>query len=146
MIIELKPDQLASARESYLNILALFLGEEKIDSRYIRCLVKWAIQLKLDPDDLMSASKDISTISFSIPGKIERLESIYHLVYMIYLDRVVEDIELEVANIYAKALGFDPIIVAELFKDIVTAKDDEETPRDVRQEVIDFLKLHEDEA
>ena len=40
----------------------------------------------------------------SVDDKVEKLEAIYHLVYMIYLDEVVEDIELEVASIYAENL------------------------------------------
>jgi len=62
---------------------------------------------------------------------------------MIYLDRVVEDNELEVATIYAEKLGFDAYVVNELFKSIATADYYENEPRDVRQEVIDFLKLHD---
>ena len=139
----LSKDQLDSVRESYLNILALFLEQEKIESRYIRCLIKWGIQLQFTPDDLMKASQDISTLSFLLPGKVEKLEAIYHLVYMIYLDKVVEDIELEVATIYAEKLGFDGYVVNELFKSIATADQDDEPASDVRKEVVDFLKLHE---
>lgn len=142
-MIPLSKDQIASVRESYLNILALFLEKEKIESRYIRCLVKWGIQLHFTPEDLMHPAKDISIISFSLPGKVEKLEAIYHLVYMIYLDKVVEDNELEVATIYAERLGFSAYVVNELFKSIATADYDENSPRDVRQEIIDFLKLHE---
>ncbi len=62
---------------------------------------------------------------------------------MIYLDEVVEDIELEVATIYAEKLGFKPAIVSELFKSIATAAYDQSRQRDVHNEVIDFLRLHE---
>lgn len=143
MATELSKDQLASVRESYFNILALFLEQEKIDSRYIRCLLKWAFQLHLNPDDLNKTSKDISTISFSL-DKVDKLEAVYHLVHMIYLDRVVEDVELEVATIYAQKLGFTPEIVSELFTAIVTSDPEMGVERDVRSEIIEFLKLHKD--
>ncbi len=144
MATELSKDQLESVRESYFNILALFLEQEKIDSRYIRCLLKWAVQLRLNPDDLSRSAKDISTISFSL-DKVDKLEAVYHLVHMIYLDRVVEDVELEVATIYAQRLGFQPSVVSELFTAIVTSDAQNARERDVREEVIEFLKLHKDE-
>ena len=62
---------------------------------------------------------------------------------MIYLDKVVEDVELEVASEYARMLGFKENVVNDLFKSIATAKDDGPQLRDVRQEVIDFLKMNQ---
>jgi hypothetical protein len=140
---DLTKEQLRSIKKSYLNILALFLGQEKVESRYLRCLLKWGVQLHLNPDDLRHHNVDLSLVSFSSPDeKIEKLESIYHLVYMIYLDKVVEDVELEVAQVYARQLGFDSAIVSELFKSIATADYDETDKRDVRQEVMDFMKIY----
>ena len=115
-----------------------------MDSRYLRCLLKWGFQLHLNPEDLKKANVDLSSHKFEHPeGKVERLESIYHLVYMIYLDDVVEDVELEVATIYAEELGFKSYVVSELFKSIVTAVYDSKKRQNVHQEVIEFLKLHE---
>jgi hypothetical protein len=140
----LKDDQIQSVQKSYFNILALFLGGDVIESRFLRCLLKWGFQLKLTPEDLKNADVDISHLRFtSIGDKVDKLEAIYHLVFMIYLDEVVEDIELEVATIYAGKLGFKSGIVAELFKSIATAPFDESKSRNVRKEVIDFLNLYE---
>jgi hypothetical protein len=142
-MIDLKKEQSHSVKKSYFNILALFLGQEKIESRYLRCLLKWGFQLHLNPEDLKQA-KIVEEIKFSHPqDKIEKLESIYHLVYMIYLDKVVEDVELEVATIYAVKLGFKDSIVSDLFKSIATADYDVSKPRNVRQEVMDFLKVND---
>jgi hypothetical protein len=141
---ELSPEQLESVKKSYFNIVALFIQQEKIESRFLRCLLKWGFQLRLSPKDIKKITVEVSTISFYKPEqKIEKLESIYHLVYMIYLDAVVEDIELEVATIYAEKLGFNRDIVSELFRSIVTEVYDHASSRDVRQEVMDFLKIHE---
>jgi hypothetical protein len=141
---DLSKEQLDSVKRSYFNILALFLGKDNIESRFLRCLLKWGFQLHLNPEDLQKANIDISSLQFSHPEeKVQRLESIYHLVYMIYLDKVVEDIELEVATIYAKQLGFKSDIVSELFKSIATADYDSNKKRNVHQEVMDFLKLYE---
>ncbi len=142
----LTSDQLVSIRGSYFNILALFLEKDEIETKYMRCLLKWGFQLHLSPDDLKtSAPQGLNTITFRILDKIEKMEAIYHLVYMIYLDKVVEDVELEVAIIYAEKLGLKGLVVSELFKSIATADFDQTNQYTVRQEVIEFLKLHEKE-
>jgi len=146
MTTELTYEQLTSVRQSYFNILAFFLENEKIESRYIRCLLKWAIQLNITSEALNKQQLDISKISFELPGKVEKLESIYHLVYMIYLDQTVEDVELEIATVYAEKLGFKAGLVSELFASIATADSDHRRPENIHREVIDFLKLHEPEA
>lgn len=143
MLEEQTKEQLDSVKKSYFNILALFLEKEKIESRYLRCLLKWGFQLHLNPNDLHYAKVDVSHLAFEQPEeKLEKLESIYHLVFMIYLDQVVEDVELEVATIYAEKLGFKPFVVSELFKSIATAAYDEDEPRSVRSEIMEFLKMH----
>jgi hypothetical protein len=137
-------EHLSSVKKSYFNILALFLGNEKIESRFLRCLLKWGFQLNFKLEDLKHANVDISDLKFlTIDDKVVKLEAIYHLVYMIYLDEVVEDIELEVATIYATALGFKSSVVSDLFKSIATKPFDESMIRNVRQEVIDFLKIND---
>jgi hypothetical protein len=135
-------EHLESVKNSYFNILALFLGKQQIESRFLRCLLKWGFQLHLSPDDLAKANIDLTSLQYA-PDKIANTEAVYHLVYMIYLDEVVEDIELEVATIYAERLGLKADVVSELFKSIATEDYDGQKPRNVRQEVIDFLKLHE---
>ena len=139
--LALKTEHFLSVKKSYFNILALFLAEDNIESRFLRCLLKWGFQLHLNPEDLKQADVDISHLKFD--DKVEKLEAIYNLISMIYLDEVVEDIELEVATIYAGKLGFKAGIVAELFKSIATETFDETNDRNVRQEVIDFLNLYE---
>ena len=137
-------EHLASVKKSYFNFLALFLDHDKIESRFLRCLLKWGLQLNLKLEDLKQANVDISDLKFlTINDKVVKLEAIYHLVYMIYLDEVVEDVELEVATIYATALGFKASVVADLFKSIATESFDESKIQNVRQEVIDFLKVSE---
>ena len=140
---DLTKEQTLSIKRSYLNILGLFLGKDHIESRYLRCLLKWGFQLHLSPDDLKQVNIDLSDLQYSHPEKLQKLEAIYHLVYMIYLDKVVEDVELEVATIFAEKLGFQRSVVRELFHSIATADYDQSKPRNVRQEVMDFLKVYE---
>ena len=138
-------EQLISVKRSYFNILAVFKDQEKIDSRFLLCLLKWGFQLSLNPNDLKLTNIDVNNLKFADPGdKVAKLESIYHLVYMIYLDEVVEDVELEVATVYAEKIGFKAITVSELFKSIATAVYDQSKPRNVHQEVMEFMKLHQE--
>jgi hypothetical protein len=133
-----------SVKQSYFNILALFLQGEKMETRYIKCLLKWGLQLKLTKKDLKVPEKKFDQLQFWQPSdKVARLEAIYHLVEMIHLDKVVEDVELEVASIYAEKLGFKREIVGDLFKSIATRDYDGIASLGIRKEVIDFLKINE---
>lgn len=141
---ELTSEEYASIKKSFFNILALFLSREKVESKYVACLLKWSAQLSLSQDDLQTIEEDFDKIPFELPKEqIERLEAIYHLVHMIYLDNIVEDIELEVASIYAQNLGFKPYIVADLFKSIATAPFDGKSHSKVRDEVKEFIDLYQ---
>lgn len=139
----LTPEAFDSVKKSYFNILALFLGDATIESRFVTCLLKWGLQLGLTRSDLDKAGKGLGEQPFTKPAdRVEMFESIYHLVYMIQLDNVVEDVELEIATRYATQLGFSPAMVAELFKSITTQAYDGTQLQDVRKEVIDFLKTN----
>lgn len=143
MISNLSQDTLISVKKSYINILSLFLSEGKIESRHVKCLLKWAIQLEMTPHDIRH-SADLELVNFVKPEKKpEQVEALYHLVQMILLDKRIEDAELEVATLYAQRLGFRAEMVADLFKAIATAPDDGVKPRDVQKEVMDFIKMSE---
>ena len=127
---------------SYFNLLACILEAESVKSIHAKCLVKWAAQLSISPADMRDFGIGLIDSKFAFPAtEVDKLESLYHLVHMIYLDKVVEDIELEVAGIYATRLGFKEGLVADLFKSIATAEFDSASSEDVRNEVIEFLKL-----
>jgi hypothetical protein len=129
---------LNKVKKSYFNLLAVFKAEGKVDGRYLACIVKWGIQLGVNVADL----KELEKVNVVIPsGKAERVETIYHLLYMIYLDKVVEDLELEVATAYAEKLGFEKSLVGDLFKSIATIPYDEVSTLDLQKEVEDFIKI-----
>lgn len=137
--VNLTTEQLESVKRSYFNVLGLFLQHEQVESRFLRCLIKWGIQLQLSTSDLTNINLDLDKLAFQEPR--EKIESLYHLVYMIQLDNVVEDVELEVATLYAERLGYVPEVVAELFKSIATVPFDQENPRDLKKEIEDFMKI-----
>jgi hypothetical protein len=139
----LTAEEAISIKKSFLNILGLVLERETIESRYVRCLLKWGFQLQVDPVDVQQANVDFSNLGFSAPDNtVDRLEAIYHLVHMICLDQIVEDVELELAALYAEKLGFKATLVPELLKSIVTADGDGHAETSVREQVMDFLRLY----
>jgi hypothetical protein len=134
---ELRAD-LSKVKKSYFNLLSAYKTAGKIEGRYLACIVKWGIQLGVNADDL----REQENSNPSLPSeKNARIEALYHLVYMIYLDRVVEDLELEVAADYAMKLGFEKELVGDLFKSIATIPYDEASPQDIQKEVEDFIKI-----
>lgn len=141
----LNKEHLDSIKKSYLNMVALFVDEGKVEGRHLICLLKWAVELGLNTEDLRRANVDMSRLSFSNPSnKLEKAEAVYHLVHMICLDQVVEDVELEVASVYAEKLGFRRSLVSDLLKSIVTADTDGTPLGNVRQQVIDFMALSDE--
>jgi len=141
---ELNKNELESVKNSFFNILALFLKEEKVESKYVACLLKWSAQLNLTQNDLHNIEQNFDHLIFNSPeDRLAKMEAVYHIVHMIYLDNIVEDIELEVASLYAQKLGFEPYVVGELFKAIATAPFDGKSYSAVREEVKEFLKLHD---
>ncbi|MCS6972970.1 MAG: hypothetical protein N2044_07865 [Cyclobacteriaceae bacterium] len=137
----LTPAQLESVKKSYLNIVALFLSQDRVSSKYFRCLLKWGFQLHIGPDDLRKHA-DLSHLSFTHPGEMSgKAEEIFNLVNMIYLDKVVEDTELEIATLYAEKLGFSSRLVSELFTAIATADEEGETLENVRNRVEEFVRM-----
>lgn len=142
---ELSEEEVKSIKKSFFNILALFLKEKHVESRYVGCLMKWSAQLNLSQKDLHHIEDNFDQLQFTAPDtKLAKLQSVYHLVHMIYLDNVVEDIELEVATAYAVKLGFQSSVVSELFKAIATAPFDGKKTSDVENEITEFLSLYMD--
>ena len=138
--MELSTEEISSVKQSYMLILKHFLNKEMVESRFITCLLKWGVHLNVDVQDI----KQYETLE---PGQLpatmeEKAAAIFNLVHMIYLDDVVEDIELEVAIIFARELGLDPSLVGEFFKAIATAPFDEMNSADIRSEIMDYLKLY----
>jgi len=142
---QLSPDSARSIKNSYFNILAMCSRQPSIDTRLVHCLLKWGFQLQLAPADLTSSNKRFEDQVFQLPEtRLDRMEAIYHLIYMIHLDEVVEDVELELAAMYAAELGFRKETVADVLKAIETALYDDDRPHhEIRNEAVQFLNLHQ---
>jgi hypothetical protein len=130
-------------KADYLNLLALFLHEPQVESRFVRCFIKWGMQIGITAEDMVKLGKDISLLAYSPGSKEEKLKSVYHLVYMIFLDNVIEDVELELAMVYAEKVGLKKVVVAKLFQSIATASSDGISPEDLEKEVLDFMNSNQ---
>jgi hypothetical protein len=132
-------------KKSYFNMLALFLSEPNVASRFARCFVKWSAQMQISADDVVKLGKDLVELKYSAPiSEADKLEAVFHLVYMIYLDRVIEDEELEVAMAYAEKIGLKKTVVVNLFQSIATAASDGISPEALEREVLTFMKANRD--
>lgn len=140
MIPNITPEQSAAIKKSFFNILAFFLEQENIESRFLRCILKWGLQLNLSKEDLVISNMDVSQLSFRQPR--QKIESVFHLVYLIYMDNIVEDVELEVASVYSQRLGFSPDIISELFKSIDHMASAQKMPHDIQAEIERFMNDH----
>ncbi|MCG8321102.1 MAG: hypothetical protein MI921_16485 [Cytophagales bacterium] len=140
MSLSLDRDELNSIRKSYYNLLAHFIHMESAKEDFIDGIFKWGVQLDFSKKDIYDVIANPMSIRFTKPkDKVEAIEWVYDLVYMIYLDGKVEDIELEITTEYAKKLGFEPHIVNDLLKAIVTAPYDGIEKEEVRAEIKQFV-------
>ena len=112
-------EELRSIKESFFHIYHSFLNEGFLSKDFVGCLFKWGVQLHINEDELNFI--DPTYEEEEVNTKEQGLEHLFNLVFMVYLDGRVEDIELEVVTKYAKKLGFESHIVNDLLKTIVTA-------------------------
>lgn len=137
----LSKEDLTSLKKSYYNIYALFLKVESISGELLNCIYKWGLQLGISKDELHFIQSKPDSIQYEEPAnQIAAIEHVYDMVYMIYLDGIVEDVELEVTMKYAEKLGFKPHIVGDLLKAIVTSPHIGEGKSQVRHELSSLLE------
>ncbi len=121
-INSINKEELISIKESFFHIYHSFLNDGYLSKDFVGCLFKWGIQLHISEEELKFINP--TDEEKEIPNKEKALEHLFNLVYMIYLDGELEDIELKVVTKYAEKIGFQSHIVNDLLKTIVTAPDD----------------------
>lgn len=136
---QLTDQEYQSVKSSFINIYILFLKEEPITTHLVDCLLKWGIQLDLNEQELNGMIKQRENFDFQMPTRQEAIEQIYDLVYMIYMDEVVEDAELQIATKYAEKLGFESHVVGDLLKAIVAAPGDGLDHHELKSEIKKLL-------
>ncbi len=116
---DLRPEEVKSIKDSFFHIYHSFLDEGFLSKDFVGCLFKWGVQLHISEEELKFISPSFQKKEITDPDVA--LQHLFNLVYMIYLDGQVEDIELEVVTRYAEKIGFKSHIVNDLLKTIVTA-------------------------
>jgi len=138
----LKEEDISSIKKSFFYVYHNFLIEPEISKKIVSCLFKWSVQLNVNEDDLLLYIDKAE--QFHDPkDKVEIITHLFNLVYMIYLDSVVEDIELDVLSEYAERVGMKPHIVNDILKTIVTAPDDGVDISDVRARIEEIILSYE---
>ena len=136
MELVLSQQEYQSIKRSYNNLLALFINMDYVKDHFIDGIFKWGEQLDFEKKDLYDIISNPESVKYSPPkDKVEAIEWVYDLVYMIYLDGKVEDVELEIATEFATKLGFEAHVTNDLLKAIVTAPYDGVEGKDVKTEI-----------
>jgi len=126
---------------SYFGLLNIMLKQPSLPTNHVRCLIRWALQLGLKPNDVLSAARTRSHEAVPLPvEKRDKMRAVFHLVYMTCLDQIVEETELEVAQFYANKIGLDEGIVAAFFQSITTADYDELDAEEMEEQIIAMLE------
>lgn len=123
-------------RKSFYNVFAYFLNEEA-DKEIMTCLFKWGLQLNIYKIELLRIQAIPALLSFEKPACAgDALEQIYDLVYITYMDGIVEDVELQLINSYVKAIGMEPHIVNNILKALVSATYDGIGDQELRKDIL----------
>ena len=116
---------LRSLRSSFSNILAYIIKEEVHCASKLDCLSKWGAQLGFHPAELHRLINTPAKLKYEAPEtSIDALSQVYDLVHMVYMDGIVEDVELELVSLYASGVGLEAHVVNNLLKALVTAQID----------------------
>lgn len=136
--IQLSPEEVRSIKESFFHLYHSFLNEGFLSKEFIGILFKWAVQLHITEDEIKHI--DPMYEEEEVSSEEDALIHLYNLVFMIYLDGIVEDIELVVVTKYAEKIGFESHIVNDLLKTIVTAPYDGFDFKHVKSHLRDLLE------
>ena len=114
-----------SLKNSYFTILAIFAADPSTTSAQLDGIRAWGKQLEIKSEALHDVINHPDTFLRQQPDTPQSsIEQLYNLVYMIYLDKVVDDYEIEILMKYAARLGFPQHIIGDLMKAILTAPSD----------------------
>ena len=109
----------------------------------MQCLLKWGTQLNISKIELERIMAMPGLLNFEKPGKEgDALEQVYDLVYITYMDGVVEDVELQAISTYTKAIGMEPHVVNNLLKALVSASYDGVEDQEIRKDILSHPEVY----
>ena len=107
----------------------------------MNCLLKWGDELGIEKNELFGLMAIPKMLTFEMPEKVgDALEQIYDLLFMINMDGLLEDVELNVINTYSQKIGLKTHVVNNLLKAMVSATFDGVKELDLRNDI----KAHPD--
>ena len=126
---------------SYFTILAVFANDSRTTQEQLNGILAWGEQLSVASKELDAVVCDPSTFIRHKPADTQSaVKQLYNLVYMIYLDNVVDECEIEILMKYAEHLGFPQHIVGDIIKAILTAPADGVPVDQVKHELKGLLE------
>ncbi|MGF1638780.1 MAG: hypothetical protein ACFCUU_17020 [Cyclobacteriaceae bacterium] len=134
----LSNEEYKSVKKSFFQIYHFFLNSKPLTKEYVTCLLKWAIQLNVNEKEVISLLDSENIPTTELEG-VKKLENLFNLVFMIYLDGIIEDAELKIVTEYAEQLGFESHIVNDLLKHIITATFDDLEFSDLKNQLQEIL-------
>lgn len=109
----------------------------------MQCLLKWGRQLNIQKVDLHRIMAIPDMLGFEKPDKEgDALEQIYDLVYITYMDGIVEDVELQAISTYAKAIDLEPHVVNNLLKALISANYDGVEDAEIRKDILNHPEVY----
>lgn len=138
----LSNSQQRSLKRSFSELFTYFSTKTQATDQQMACLYKWGRQLGITPTELKELQSGKSSYAYEYT-KTDALAFAYDLVCLIYMDEVVEDVELKMASSFAdEVLGLKPHIINNLLKAIITAQLDGIPNEDIRGDIQEHPEVY----
>lgn len=116
---------LSQIRSHFANLCQLALADaiiNKQEAEYLNELSRKHGISKQEFDEIMNDAYSIDFVSPETP--LARLEQMYDLVRMVLMDDIIDERKVQLCVKVAKNLGFEPYVVGDLIKALVTVNED----------------------
>lgn len=130
---QLTDHQKKALSASYFAVLEFMLKQPALAAGHARCLIHWALHLELNAHHLQNNARAEAKIP---EDRTDKLRMVFHLVYMACLDDVIEDAEVEVAQLFARHLGLEDTVASTMFQAITTADYDELSAEEMENQIL----------
>jgi hypothetical protein len=135
----LAPYQQEQIMERFYSVIWLLYPNQITNPAHQKCLVKWATQLGLNPNEILTAHNNADIPTPKPETKSEKIRAVYNLLMLICMDQVIQEEELEIAEQYAVAIGLNKSIIRALFDSILATRNSELTPESMEAQIITYF-------
>jgi len=137
----LNKQEYESVVQTLFKVRGFALSQSPVKDRFMKCINKWAAELGIPEKSL--AEQEVEQVR-RVEGEYDvfAVEALYDLVYLIHMDDILEEVELEIAMDYSEALGFKPHVVGDLAKAIVEAPHYDVQGLKLKEELQELLSIN----